>query len=876
MNAKELNMLKDTLSRLSKNLRPPTQADIDKQVKAAVNKLAKSKSTPTQTQTKEELGRRTLREKIQVVHKTKIVNQTISGESSVKLSKNGNILVKNMLDTNWQKYRESEVQGVEANDVKSVSSYIDFLTHNLDSLLNADPLTIEEAARWFLDFKGEMNEQDFRQFLIIKTYFLEAINSYPSIFDNIDPNLKQRIDRWISNTISTDATMLAVHNNVLKVKDPIKYMKQEEMIIDNVVIDDKHKDILFSAIESNDLTQVTKAWREIYQYVQDNKSNKKSFLRKVISTRSMMMLSSPMTWLRNKVSNMVLKRLNKFASAIGNRVFKNKTVQGQIKLTGKVTPEIQKFIETNFVDNGFFDTIVSNISKYNPSDIRDFSQGTNNIPSKDAVMVNLVIKAMYGQYYSENMFKSKFMQSSYKYLMKAMSDDSYVREAAIRYFGKIIAEKGYNISDGRVTDAIMNDLATSIGLAMSDYMHSDNFFNTLEKNLMNKSEIGWFIYKLIMPYASSSWNWFKAMIKMTPFGLAKSIVDLYRLERNINKNELLWREGKTQINPELREYMIRRDIGMGTIGTIGYILGMILAAVGAVRLEDEDYGNPKLRIGNLLIDISSIFGSSSVLAGAALITGFTDGDGFNDAVNRMLDVALDNFPVMDIIELDMYSNGTWDVIGSTAESVALSFIPNLFSWLAGATYSGTVKKDTLWKRALAKIPFMANFLDKVVDPYTGETGSYLDAINRIVPYFSWLVASDNEKKTEALGLNKSQLRGSYTINDKPFKVTGGTLQKINEYYGKWNAEDLTSFYSNKLSVKVKVGNNYRNLTYNQMTNEQRKNAVQNIMSNNAELAKIVAWILSGHKYYGTAETRAKLQKAGITKNIYVGTQGFVE
>lgn len=868
----ELEEIKSVLTKLSENLRAPTQAEIKSLIKEKTDKLAKSKKIIT----KEESVKRTFKEKIQVVHKTKIVNQKIAANSVIKLSKTGDKLVKHLIDTNWEKYTESKVQGVEFNDVKSVASYLDFLNHNLDRLLAEDIVTIEEAIRWFLDPAITMTEGDFRQFEIVKTYFLEMINSYPSLFNNISPNLKQKIDHYISTTISTDATMLAVHNNVLKVKDPLKYLKSEEMVIDNVIIGQELKDKLFSAIESTDLSQITKAEREIYDFVQQNKSDKKSFLRKTISTRSMMMLSSPMTWLRNRVSNIVLKRLNRFANAIGNKIMKNKTQQGQLKLTAQVTTDIQKFIETNFIDNKFFDTIVSNISKYNPSEIKELGKKVGQIPSKDAVMANLVIKAMYGQYYNENMYKSKFMNSVYKFLMKAMSDDSYVREAAIRYFGKIIAEKGYDVKEGKVTDEIMNSLATAIGLAMNDYMHSDNLFNTLEKDLMDRSEAGWFVYKLILPFANSSWNWFKAMIKMTPPGLAKSIIQLWRLEKNITKNEKLWREGKSQINPELREYIIRRDIGMGVIGTIGYMLGAALAAFGFIKLEDEDYGNPKLRIGNLVVDISSIFGSSSILAGAALVTGFTDGNGFNDAMNRMLDVALDNFPVMEIMELDMYSNGTWDIFGSTAESIALSFIPNLFSWFAGATYSGSVKKDTIWKRALAKIPFMANFLDKTVDPYTGETGSYIDAINRIVPYFSWVVASENESKTNELGLNKSQLRGSYNINGEDFNVRGSELQKINEYYGKWNASDLTKFYDNQMGVKVKVGTTYKTLTYNQMTNEQRKNAVQNIMSNNAELAKIVAWTRAGYKYYGSSEIYGKLKKYGITRNIFVGNKGFVK
>ena len=77
-----------------------------------------------------------------------------------------------------------------------------------------------------------------------------------------------------------------------------------------------------------------------------------------------------------------------------------------------------------------------------------------------------------------------------------------------------------------------------------------------------------------------------------------------------------------------------------------------------------------------------------------------------------------------------------------------------------------------------------------------------------------------------------------------------------------------------MRVKVKTDTGYKELTYNQMTDRQRKNAVQSIMSNNAELAKIYAWTKAGNKYYATAEMYEKLHKHGIRTNVYRGTKGF--
>lgn len=863
-----------------------TNTEIEARIKAEVEKRVAKFAKKLKGLKEDKTAKKTIREKIEVKYTTKIINQEFVINSPIELTKNDNPdimtadkLVHAMLNTNWQKYTDSEVKGVDTKDAKSVAAIKDFFTQNTDTLLSADLNTIEEVSRWFLNTTlNNASDEDFRQFNIIKQYFLEYVLTYSKtnkIYEQINANLKQQIDNWVEKNASLGGTSLAIHNNMLNIQDPLRNMRSADMIIDGIKIEGENKEKLFEAIESGDIKYINEIIREITEYVESNKTAKRSFARKIVSFRSMSMLSGPLTWLRNRVSNIVLKRLNKLSSLLGNKMFKGKSQQGQLKLTAQITPEIQKYIVNNFVDNEFFDKIVSNISKYNPSDIQSMKQTDLGVATKESVLAQLVIKSMYNEYYNKNTFKSKFMNQIHNNLMKVMSDDTYVREAAIRYFGKLLAENNRQLDQG-ITDEVMNDFAKALGLALSDYMHSENFFNKWENILAEKSEAGWFLYKTILPFASASWNWFKAMIKMSPIGLARSIINITTLEKRIAKAEQLWQEGKTQISPELTEYIARRDLGQGVIGTIAFILGVALAAIGFIQLDDDDYGNPKLTVGPLKIDISSIFGSSSILAGAALVTGFKDEGSFNEALNRTLDVMLDNFPIMQILELDMYSNGSWDIITSTAESTALSFIPNFISYIAGATYSSNVKKDTFWRRAIAKIPVLANVLPKKVDPYTGSTGSYIDALNRIIPYLSIKVASDNERKTTELGLNKTMLRGQYSINGEEFNVTGKDLDTINKLYGQWNAADLTKFYDNKMKVEVKVGNTYKVMSYNQMDDIQRKAAVQTIMSNNAELAKIYAWTIAGNKYYASETIYNKLKKNGIHKNVYRGSQGFVK
>lgn len=825
--------------------------------------------------------KKTVRQKVQVEYVTKVKTQDFEFVSPTP----ANSIVTKILDTAWNTQRMSTVKGVTNNIEQDVANAKTFFEENAQLLMEANLGDIEQAVRFFLDSKmRDITSAEFKKYQAVKMYFLGYVmgeTGKGKLYADLNPNLKTKIEATLKAEATNAGTMLSVWQNIQSLLDPTDAMKQASMEIDGVELTIDEKTELFEAAQSGDISKIEEVQNKIIERISNEKTSKKSILRKITTFRSMAMLSSPVTWLRNIVSNFALKRLNKLASAIGNKLWTGKTVEGQLKMTGQVTPEIQAFINKHFLDNKLFDTLVSNLSKYNPSDISSRFKDATGKAAKEAIFAQMVIKSMYNKYYNENLFKSKWMNDLHNKLMRVMSDNSYVREAAVRYFGKMLAEKGYDLSADEVSDAVMNDFGSAIGLALADYMHSDNIFNFIETKIAETSELGLFAYKTLLPFASASWQWFKAALKLSPLGLGRAIFNMAKLEKNIRKNETLWAQGKSQIDPHLTEYIARRDLGQGVIGTIAWGLGMMLAGFGFIGLEDDDYGKPKLRIGNLRIDISSIFGSSSLLAGAALITGMQDKgmtwDGFLEGLNRMADVTIDGFPLMQIVEMDMYSDGTFSMGLNQLESIALSFIPNIVAWFAGATYSGTLDKKNFWGRAAAKIPFLAGVVNqKKVDPYTGAEGSWWDAFNRFVPYLSIEVASENERKSTALGLNKQQLRGEYTINGEDFNLSAKDLNEVNKAYGQWNANALELFYKNKKTVRIKVGNTYKTMSYNQMDDVQRKAAVQQIMSKNATYAKIYAWTKAGNKYYASADEYKTLRQLGITSNVYRGTQGFVK
>ena len=70
----------------------------------------------------------------------------------------------------------------------------------------------------------------------------------------------------------------------------------------------------------------------------------------------------------------------------------------------------------------------------------------------------------------------------------------------------------------------------------------------------------------------------------------------------------------------------------------------------------------------------------------------------------------------------------------------------------------------------------------------------------------------------------------------------------------------------------KKTNKYVELTYKQMTSEQKKSVINRIMTDNAHSAKIYVYTKSGGKYYTTNEEElARLKKLGIS-NVYKSTK----
>lgn len=586
-------------------------------------------------------------------------------------------------------------------------------------------------------------------------------------------------------------------------------------------------------------------------------------------------------------------------SAQAQDVSIRRTMFDQYQIVGtKITDEAKNFIATELFTqyeitrdkNGkpvtmtLYDMIGDALNKYS-----DARYKTGEAKSVDKQLVNLIIKKIQSQVFNDYSFNTKPLNELSKLLYKCLSDDAWVKKTFVTYLGKILTEDDVNLTRGLTSD-VMERISDAYTMAAWDYMHKANFFSKMENTLRQRTgEGGFFIYKQFMPFAVAGWNWFKEGLNYTPIGLVKAIIDYAKLDKKVEKMDTLNVQGE---GPSGRwaSYIVKRNIGKGVIGTIGFAIGAMLAGFGVAGI-DEDDGKIKLHVGDLYVDISNIFGTQGILLGMVMATAFADDktngwDKFMSVLSTSLDQIFMESTMMDLYSIFQYSDTFGEGVLNSANNILLTFYPNIFKYFNRMTYQHKVKYSagfvgTMQRDLVQMLPGIAYAFPKRTDPYTGDVqykylpgfwGWAIEFSNGLLPMrFKPAQVSDLEKEAIMQGVNKVELRGSYKDIDK---FNAEQTAQLNEFYGKLNNKDLKELFSDKKTYKVldRKTNKYVELRYSKMTTEQKKSVINRIMNDNAQSAKIYVYTNSGGKYFTTSDTElANLKKLGI-RNIYKSTK----
>lgn len=793
------------------------------------------------------------------------------------------LALKRILEHQFTKTAKTKVQYLSEKDEQHVKmNFKSFIADNVENLLALTQSDVDQIIDFYLTSDILTGTNKYRQYIATEiylgTYILTNAKSGRFLLtDEQYSNLNERI----KNVVSTGTAAGAAWKSVLPMLKPEETLIQSAAKSAGIEFAVSDVQALVEATNSGDIERIQAAKTAMYENaLKSYKGIKRSFFDRLLKFERMAMLSGPGTWVRNQVSNLMVVAGNKAAEYVSGPIVKMldklfpkkfKHRDNQYKLVGtKVTSEVQTFIKREIIDSKILELVRDGFSKY---DTRKYKP---NEVSSEQSLADLIQNSIRSQIMKDTYSNSKVVNETYKFLFKMLSDNKYTDKAAIKYLGKILTEDKVNLNEGLSTD-VLNHIADAYVMAAQDFMHTTNFFNDIETKLRERlGDKAFFMYKQIMPFAAASWNWFTAGLKYTPVGLIQGIYQYAKLENTIEKIENRKQKGEQVASSRFAEYIAKRNIGKGVIGTIGCAIGIALAAFGVAGIDEED-GKYKLHVGDVYVDISDIFSTQGIFVGIAAFSSIKSGDIWS-AMGNVLDVMFLDSTFTDMFNSFRYSETFGDWLRDQPFSILSMFIPNMLKVLTSTTYSHKVQysKGILGKLeriAAQSIPGMAYALPKQYDPYTGEYQIQYKVwfLTKLVDKLSPLDIyayniSEQEKIAMSLGVKKGPLTGRYKINGEKINLNSKELSEANKFYGELNSKDLKEFISGTKKYKVfddKKGK-YVELTYSKMTDKQKAAVIDRIMSNNSSKAQI--YILTKHgyyKYYASQEEYKELKKLGI-------------
>lgn len=829
-------------------------------------------------------------------HVQPIVYEIADDVITIDTKKEIPLALKRILEHQFTKTAKTKVQYLSEKDEQHIKmNFKSFIADNVENLLALTQSDVDQIIDFYLTADILTGTNKYRQYIATEIYLGTYIltNAKSGRFLLTDEQYSNLNDR-IKTVVSTGTAAGAAWKSVLPMLKPEETLIQSAAKSTGIEFAVSDVQALVEATNSGDIERIQAAKTAMYENaLKSYKGIKRSFFDRLLKFERMAMLSGPGTWVRNQVSNLMVVSGNKTAEYVSGPIVKMldklfpktfKHRDNQYKLIGtKVTSEVQTFIKREIIDSKLLELIRDGFSKY---DTRKYKP--NEISSEQSLS-DLIQNSIRSKIMKDTYSNSKVVNETYKFLFKMLSDDKYIDRAAIKYLGKILTEDNVNLNEGLSTDVI-NHIADAYVMAAQDFMHTTNFFNDIETKLRERlGDKAFFMYKQIMPFAAASWNWFVAGLKYTPVGLIQGIYQYAKLENTIEKIEKRKQKGEQVASSRFAEYIAKRNIGKGVIGTIGCAIGIALAAFGVAGIDEED-GKYKLRVGDVYVDISDIFSTQGIFVGIAAFSSIKSGDIWS-AMGNVLDVMFLDSTFTDMFNSFRYSETFGDWLRDQPFSILSMFIPNMLKVLTSTTYGHKVQysKGILGKLeriAAQSVPGMAYALPKQYDPYTGEYQIQYKVwfLTKLVDKLSPLDIyayniSEQEKIAMSLGIKKGPLTGRYKINGEKINLNSKELSEANKFYGELNSKDLKEFISGTKKYKVfddKKGK-YVELTYSKMTDKQKAAVIDRIMSNNSSKAQI--YILTKHgyyKYYASQEEYKELKKLGINVQKASGNKkGFL-
>ena len=400
----------------------------------------------------------------------------------------------------------------------------------------------------------------------------------------------------------------------------------------------------------------------------------------------------------------------------------------------------------------------------------------------------------------------------------------------------------------------MVDIATTEALQRT-WQDNNEYTKTVLgiRNKINKFNIaGYGVGDVLIPFAKTPANLTKAIIDYSPVGVISTIKSGVKLKNAIETG---------QFTPQMQHDFVQK-LGKATAGTMLYILGYALASAGIATGEsdeDKDVANfMKNTLGTSSYSIKigdktfTYDWAQPVATPFAIMTNFVkyntenpDASIIDKAINS-LNIGTNQLLEQSFMEsINTVLNGNGNIIENLSEAVLdlpsravptfMKQIADMVDPIQRTTYDKTSPTNTAINKVKAKIPFVSKNLAPTVDTlgrevkkYGGNNGIFNVFINPANVNSS----SISKSAQEIFKLYKAT--GDKTIMPR---VAGYSLTYNNENYNLTPEERATYQKTMGKYVDKTVEKLLNNSNYKSLTNTEKTEIINQIVSDGNEYAK---------------------------------------
>lgn len=584
---------------------------------------------------------------------------------------------------------------------------------------------------------------------------------------------------------------------------------------------------------------------------------------KARTLRYFAMLSSPTTWFKNIVGNTLLRGMDRATMAVtavlSNFIKDDPQGYNFGKMT-KVSKGVQDFFEKNLVENGRIDYLFTessiSVNKYatgeqSDSKVRDFEiqkkasieltfgdKGLGKLAKKYQKLIDLALNAGDAKFCMKDF--GVYMRNLLELNIEKIYDEIKLDPSLKNTIPDMTKEEMHTdenvkkILDNMPTDTYELFEDKAMAEVMKTYLRNSNVISRAVSEMSARHPAFKLFASMTQPFIKVSVNSLITAVDYSPLGFLK-FLGMKMTDAGWFNKEL------SNIEKAFRKSDETRTLAKATVGTTLMGIGVILAALGLIDYDDDDFYGAVIRIGDMKIKISDLAPAATPLVlGASLIYA----DKHDKSVFEEFYKAFSDSNILSSMDSAFeYNESVTDYLSGLFTNYATSYIPSVVKNLAKVIDNNKSQKSSnkfvrFFQSIADSLPFISLALPKKADPYTGDfekrygvpfIGAFLNSFSPVKIKYDKQSGVEKFYKKENVTL--SAPKREITIDGKKIKLSD---KQYREYVA------VKADYLNKLVTKLK-----QNSVYMKKSSEEKKAVLKGANTKATNYAK--KWYVRTYK-----------------------------